>query len=674
MKKINIQRLWKRMFGLCMGIILLITVFLGRTLAVHAYIFATTGATRMGVVSIVPIKGSKMANGYYTLGGYQVTYTIEKDSWVAYSELFKGAFYVGNRLDASGGCQFGYQNGSGVVYDAGAVQLGSMTDGKFVAEADVMNNQVTCTFTVNSLSELPTYIAYAYQPASSAYLHLTGEYGANCHIWHYQSLAGTAVSNMNQIDADAPILQLGSESVGETVINNGKTWSKKMNVNIVANDPKSGVQGATVYQDGKVLEQYKNTVQSATYHVSHPVAENGTYEVMAYDKLNNKSKKITVVIDGIDVTAPVINELKKDESEFCLKNKITFVSKDAQSGLALLAYSWNGGEWTDSTEYYATENGVYILTVRDALGNEAEQSVEITNIDNKPPVIESVEEIREADGKVKLEVRAVDSEGGCGLHESAYSFDGGKTWQAESSCYVEKNGTYYICVRDALESVANQDIEVKSIREEEKEQPIISDIPSDPETPKVPKTPQIPENPITDDVEDSSNEDVDLSASDEPYRLHLPRLYRSSQTTRVDAEAYMAKPEVSLQGEIISLQPVQKSPVQKVALAVLLATFIAGLLGLGCYLWLFYLQRSCVLYGVDDKQERVRIARILIHRLDTEWQIKIPDDRMGEHGTGRYLLVFHPSFVKEESPASVIITIAERSLRELLEEEVTFCI
>lgn len=674
MKKININRRSRRTVCFSVVVALVVSMLWGRALLVHAYTYAVSGASKLGTVTIVPITGNASANGYYTLGGYRVTYTIQKNPWTAFLYESKTGFYIGNNLNESGGCNFGYQDGNGVVSQAGAIQLGCLTDGKLVAEADCINNQVSCTFTVNSLSELPTYIAYAYRPAPGAYIHLGEEKGMLYHVWHYQSLAGTTVSNMAQIDTEAPTLQLKAESVGDAVINNGKTWSKKMNVIIVANDPKSGVQGAIVYQGGKTLGQYKNSVQSATYRTMHSVTQNGTYEVMAYDKLNNQSKKITIVIDTIDLNAPIIERIEKDESGFCLTNKITCLSKDEQSGLAPSAYSWNGGEWTDSAEFEATENGVYELAVRDALGNEARQSLEITNIDNKPPVIESVKEIQDADGKVKLEIRAVDPEGGCGLHESAYSFDGGKTWQPEPSCYVEKNGTYYICVRDALESVANKDIEVKSIREEGGEHPIISDIPTDPETPKAPETPQIPENPITDDVEDGSNEEVDLSVSGEPYRLHLPRLYRSSQTTQVDAEEYMAKPEVSLQGEIISLKPVQKNPVQKAALAVLLVTFIAGLLGLGCYLWLFYLQRSCVLYGLDDKQERVRIGRMPIRRLDTEWQVKIPDERLGEHGTGRYLLVFHPSFVKEESPTSVIITIAERSLRELLEEEVIFCI
>lgn len=695
MKKMNSSCCSRRILCFALAIAVFLVMLWGRVTLVHAYIYAINSASKLGTVTIVPVNGSKSANGYYTLDGYRVTYTIKKDQWTAFFYEAKTGFYMGNNLNATGGCNFGLQDGNGVVSQAGAVQLGSISDGKLVAEADCINNQVSCTFTVNSLSELPAYIGYSYHPAPSAYLHLGAEKGNVYHIWHYQSLAGTPVSNMNQIDMDAPTLQLSSEAVGETVEHNGKTWAKKMNVNIVANDPKSGVQGATVYQGGKTLGQYKNTVQSATYRATHTVIQNGTYEVMAYDKLNNQSKKITIVIDGIDVTAPVIKMLEKDESEFCLENKITIVSEDAQAGLAPLAYSWNSGKWTDSAEFHATENGVYKLTVRDALGNEVEQSVEITNVDNKPPVIESVKEIESADGKVRLEVQAADQEGGCGLHVRAYSFDGGKNWQSEPYCYVDKNGTYYICVRDALESVADTDAEVTSIKEKELDKPSVPETPTNPKDPDVPDTPGTPQNPDTpdtpeapqnpiasdadDDIEadDDRNNDEQDGAEDKPYRLYLPRLHRDinqDHAVVIDAEEYLAKPEIPLQGEILSLQPVQKKPVQKVALAVLMTTFISGLLGFGCYLWLFYLQRSCVLYGLDDKQERVRISRIPIRRLDTEWQVKIPDERLGEHGTGRYLLIFHPAFVKEESPTSVIITIAERSLRELLEEEVIFCI
>ncbi len=678
MKKIYIRRLYRMAFGVCISIALIVATLFSRALSVHAYIFATTCATRMGTVSIVPVKGAKTANGYYNLGGYQVTYTIQKDSWVAYYELLTGGFYIGNNLNTTGGCQFGYQNGSGVVYEAGAVQLGSITDGKLVAEADVINNQVTCTFTVSSLSELPTYIAYAYEPAPSAYLHLTNEYGDKYHVWHYQSLAGASVSNVSQIDADAPTLQLSTEPVGDAVITNGKTWAKEMNVVAIAKDVKSGAQGIYVYQNGKKVGQYQNTVQSATYQTTHTVTENGTYEVMAYDRLNNRSGKIAIAIEGIDTTAPIIEKMEKDEAEFCLLNKITSVSNDGQSGLAELAYSWNGGEWTDSAEYDATENGVYELRVRDALGNEAASSIEVTNIDNIPPVIRNIKENKTADGKVKVEVDAVDNAGGCGLHESAYSFDGGKTWQTQSYRYVEKNGVYRICVRDVLESKADTEFEVKTVTNtEETDEPITPDIPQKPKEPESPDTPNTPNNPSVDDITDEPEEVV---VNDEPVDgdadtynvLHLPRLERKSTTVQVEEK--LTEPEAKAPGTIINMQPIRQNPVQKVALAVLISAFVMGVLGLGLYLWLFYLQRSCVLYGVDDKQDKIRICRLPVRRYDTEWQVKVPDDRLGDHGTGKYVLVFHPSFVKEEMPASVIILIAERTIREILDQEVTFCI
>lgn len=678
MKKRNVVCVGRKVLCFCAAIILVLTVFGSRALCVYAYSYAITGASKQGTVTIVPLKGTTTANGYYTLGGYQVTYTIEKDAWTAYYDVFKGGFYIGNNLNTSGGCNFGYHSGDGMISQGGAVQLGSMSDGKLVAEADVINNKATCTFQVNSLSELPTYIAYAYQPASGAYLHLGSEKGNMYHIWHYQTLKGTTVSNVPQIDTEAPTLRLNAEPVGTTVVANGKTWASQMAIHATANDAKAGVQGITIYQNGNTVGNYKNTVQAASFQASHVVTENGNYDAIAYDKLNNRSSKITVAINGIDTTAPVIKKVETDQSDFCLANKITVVSHDDQSGLAEAAYSWNGSEWTDSPEYEAAENGTYELKVRDALGNETTSTIEIGNIDNKPPIIEEVEETEDISGKIKLQIKATDNEGGAGLHESPYSFDGGKTWQTQPYRYIEKNGMYLICVRDALESKADTQFEVKSVKTaEEIEEPITPDIPERPESPDMPMKPSIPNNPVIDEMTDETDETVLRDETDEmddhAYDLlHLPRLERKSASVQI--EENLTKPEIKTPGTILNMQPIRKNSVPKVALAVLISAFVMGLLGLILYLWLFYLQRSCVLYGVDDKQERIRICRLPIRRYDEEWQVKVSEDRLGDHGTGKYVLVFHPSFVKEEMPASVIIVIAERSIREILDQEVSFCI
>lgn len=678
MKNTKIKRTCRKAFVVCVSIVLICITLWSKAIYVHAYSFATKGASQMGTVTIVPIKGAVTANGYCTLGGYQITYTIEKESWKAYTPNFKGGFYIGNNLNLSGGCSFGYHSGNGVIYQDGAVQLGNLSDGRLLMEADVVNNKVSCTFTVGSLSELPNYIVYAYQPASNAYLHLSEEYGPVYHVWHYQTLSGTTVTNVPQIDTEAPTLRLNAEPVGTTVVANGKTWASQMAIHATANDAKAGVQGITIYQNGNTVGNYKNTVQSSSFQASHVVTQNGNYEAIAYDKLNNRSSKITIAINGVDTTAPVIEKVETDQSDFCLVNKITAVSHDDQSGLAEAAYSWNGSEWTDSPEYEAAENGTYEFKVRDALGNETTSTVEIGNVDNAPPVIESVKETEDISGKIKLEIRATDNEGGAGLHENPYSFDGGKTWQTQPYRYIEKNGMYLICVRDALESKADAQFEVKSVKTaEEIDEPITPDIPERPESPDTPMKPLIPNNPVIDEMTDETDETVLRDETDEmddhAYDLlHLPRLERKSASVRI--EENLTKPEIKTPGTILNMQPIRKNSVPKVALAVLISAFVMGLLGLILYLWLFYLQRSCVLYGVNDKQERIRICRLPIRRYDEEWLVKVPEDRLGDYGTGRYILVFQLSFIKEEMPASVIIAVAERSIREILDQEVSFCI
>lgn len=738
---------------------------------VQAYQFAMTGASQAGTVTIEPVKGSTQVNGFYGLGGYQVTYTITKDNWTAFDDHFGGYFYIGNQLNVSGGCSFGYHHSGGTIWESGAVQLGSLRDGQLVSRCDVSAGNVSCTFRINSLSELPAYIAYAYEPASSAYLHLTEEYGSTHHVWYYRDLRNVEVLAPSNIDTTAPALTVSVMPAGDTVTVAGKVWAKSAVIKASAKDDQSRPGGIGIYLKGKLVKEAGNNAGGVLMETAYTVEQNGTYQVRAHDKLNNISNYKDAVVNCIDIQGPVIQSLKPETEELCRSTLLTVEASDAGCGLAELAYSWNGGAWSHENKMEADHNGSYSVRVRDALGNETESRIEVTNIDNEPPVINwrqiqkgkmarvgeilwsteaemeievsdkasSIKEIRAfgdkdkevlawkgdvelktsviikaqnlesgnykisatdmlgnkaeksvkimyvdnlspviskfetvrtKEGTYRLAVTAKDNEGGCGLAEQPYSFDGGKTWQKEPYLSIVKNGTYKVIVRDALHLQSTASLKADSVGEKQQDGEKGDDSPKE----------EIPGSKIE---------------NKEKNRNHKPAVKekgKKSETAGKSETADKKKPDISVFRKTVSANETYSEPeketidrveandagekdvIGRSILIVLGILFAMGALGLMLYLFLSWIHYSCLVYGIEENGGQSRLCRLPVRTRDGEWQVKVPDHKLGTHGTGQYLFVFHPAFVKEESPCAVIIFIDGRTLREQLEEEISVSI
>ena len=79
---------------------------------------------------------------------------------------------------------------------------------------------------------------------------------------------------------------------------------------------------------------------------------------------------------------------------------------------------------------------------------------------------------------------------------------------------------------------------------------------------------------------------------------------------------------------------------------------------------------SCVLYALGDHNEKKRLARIPLKGIEDDWLVEVPDHKLGDWGTGRYLVVFKTSFVKENEGDFVVIVIDKNRVREKLCEEI----
>lgn len=188
------------------------------------------------------------------------------------------------------------------------------------------------------------------------------------------------------------------------------------------------------------------------------VYENGTYQAKVRDSVGNVSEVMDIPIDFIKTKGPYIGSIERDKNASYITSplKITVNGFDSD-GTALegRAYSWDGGNsWTSLNTKTVTENGEYIVTVRDAAGNTAEESVIVDNIDSFKPTVELrlAREIRtdETTGREKsywvLKVEAADI--GSGINYIEADWDGSTTYDAYKQSDVTAAGVYGVKVYD----------------------------------------------------------------------------------------------------------------------------------------------------------------------------------------------------------------------------------
>ena len=231
------------------------------------------------------------------------------------------------------------------------------------------------------------------------------------------------------------------------VTGNPTAWTKgDVTLTITASDAESGLQ-STPYSFDNGATWVSSNKQVFT--------QNKDVIIKVRDVAGNITTYNKIVINKIDKNAPTISSVVKNPGTWTTGNvTLTVTATDAGSGLHSSAYSFDGGStWqTANTKTYTNNTNGIIIKVRDVLGNTATyQTINITNIDKTAPIISKVEGNPTAwtNKDVTLKITATDA--GCGLHDTPYSFDGGKTWQKEASkIYKENTKNIVIKVKDKL--------------------------------------------------------------------------------------------------------------------------------------------------------------------------------------------------------------------------------
>ena len=191
---------------------------------------------------------------------------------------------------------------------------------------------------------------------------------------------------------------------------------------------------------------------------SYTVTENTTLEIKVRDKNNNESAVLTKEINTIDKTTPSVSVKGSVESGVSTTSNVVLTAhvtpNTTSSGYK---YQWYKGSTAISgatkSTYTATSSGNYKVKVTTGSGKSTTSSVFVVNKKSSGGsssytlVINSVSANMTSwtNKDVTLTVNAKASNG---LHTTAYSFDGGKTFTSNKSKTFSKNQTVKIVVRD----------------------------------------------------------------------------------------------------------------------------------------------------------------------------------------------------------------------------------
>ena len=166
--------------------------------------------------------------------------------------------------------------------------------------------------------------------------------------------------------------------------------------------------------------------------------------------LGNQDKWVAVQLDDtktVPSSEPVDVEVDKDAPVITIsgnatawtKDDVTLTvsavdSKDGKDGVGVAAYNWGDG-WSSVTTLKVSENKTYTVSVKDRVGNIAQESVVVDKIDKTAPEITNVQvDPDEWSNKVSYEVIAKDGESGV----KSYKMDDG-TWQDSNKFDVTDN-------------------------------------------------------------------------------------------------------------------------------------------------------------------------------------------------------------------------------------------
>lgn len=148
------------------------------------------------------------------------------------------------------------------------------------------------------------------------------------------------------------------------------SFVKEIDININIKDE----DGISSYSVSKTHGGVFNSVDNKKeFDYNYHVTENGVYYITAKDIYDNVTDYM-IEVSNIDSDSPVIDDLYYE------KNNIIVMAVDLKSGLDPFAYKLNDGDWVSNNTFFVDKNGIYEITVRDALGNSISKKITVSEI------------------------------------------------------------------------------------------------------------------------------------------------------------------------------------------------------------------------------------------------------------------------------------------------------
>ena len=411
------------------------------------------------------------------------------------------------------------------------------------------------------------------------------------------------------------------------------------------------------------------------------VSGNGSYDVLLIDCLGNQGRT-RVEVSNIDKCAPVISGILALQEGWQAENVTLQVKAyDPEGGIGMheKSFSMDGVNWQEETEFIISENGNVCFYVRDALGNETSRSFEVAQIDKTAPVLEELKVSRpvtEKDGVfVTIQARDLQPDGseGCGLHEEAYSLDGGKTWQAADGFWVEQGKRYDIRVRDCL------------LWESEGRVVSRQDFPMPPEERKTEDGQGLPEERLWPEIEkkDSTDKtpaerrDKDIKKSGKKTWKPAPKAV-SGLTERSLQKKYSVQEETE-SGQVSGTEelpahtmrrPWYKTAAGKATIVGTGALSMAILAGMVFLLFLF----SVPVYCVEEKNVLRNLGRVLLHRAEEGYAVYLPDFMLETAVTVNFRIKVSPFLLKRVENARLLVESNEKNIELVIQETMDFAL
>lgn len=244
------------------------------------------------------------------------------------------------------------------------------------------------------------------------------------------------------IAAEQPQINATNATIRVTVHNNGGTE--------ITSVTDQNLNAAALQADGSYLLT---------------VTEDGSYTITAINKAG-KSAYATVVVSGIDLTPPVVEQPTVSYNENMTSAQIVLKTNDGNgSGIAKVTAS--GVEMSLSEGNYilnVTQNGEYAIVVTDKAGNQAQTQVTVNGIDKTNP---DIRQTSDNNGwKQKHEVTFAVTDEGSGVSSVQVTKDGKTITHSEGNGYrftAEENGSYLITATDKAGNSATKTVEIKTV-------------------------------------------------------------------------------------------------------------------------------------------------------------------------------------------------------------------